>query len=121
MAGQGQSALKLIDGAQMPTTAMGHYESPPTTTRPKYPSPSSARAARLQKAIGKYDKTLQENISRQPYHSAPPEPNLDRTQERVPAASLRKFTLAYCTQDQPLSSAFLSSTAVSQSRAAECL
>jgi plasmid stabilization system protein ParE len=24
----------------------------------------------------------------------------------VPAASLRKFTLAYCTQDQPLSSAF---------------
>jgi hypothetical protein len=26
----------------------------------------------------------------------------------VPAASLRKFTLAYCTQDQPLSSAFQS-------------
>jgi hypothetical protein len=39
----------------------------------------------------------------------------------VPAASLRKFTLAYCTQDQPLSSAFLSSNAVSQSRPAECL
>jgi hypothetical protein len=85
--GQGQSAVELIDGAQMPTTAMGHYEKAlRQELTQKYPSPSSAPPARLQKeiqkAIGKYEKTLQENISRQPYHSAPPEPSLDRTQER---------------------------------------
>jgi len=71
--GQGQSAVELIDGAQMPTTAIGHYEKAlRQELAQKYPSPSSAQPARLekeiQKDIGKYEKT--------------PEPRHDRTQER---------------------------------------
>jgi hypothetical protein len=71
--GQGQSAVELIDGAQLPTTAMGHYEKAlRQELAQKYPSSSSAQAVRLeketQKVVPKYEKT--------------PEPRHDRTQER---------------------------------------
>jgi hypothetical protein len=73
--GQGQSAVELIDGVEISKndSAMGHYDKAlRKEPAQKYPSPSSAQAARLQKeiqkSIPKYEKT--------------PEPNLDRTQER---------------------------------------
>ena len=86
--GQGQSAVELIDGAQLPTTPIGRYEKAlRQELARKFPSPSAAQAARLekeiQKAVRKYEKTLQENISREPYRPpVPPEPRQDRTQER---------------------------------------
>ncbi|MGA8660029.1 MAG: hypothetical protein WB586_28250, partial [Chthoniobacterales bacterium] len=79
--GQGQSAVELVDGAlKLPTTPIGREK-----LAQKYPSPSPAQAARLekeiQKAVRKYEKALQG--SRQPYHPpTPPEPSLERTQER---------------------------------------
>jgi hypothetical protein len=85
--GQGQSAVELIDGAQMPTTAIGHNgKALRQEPAQKFPCPSSAQATRLQKeiqkAVPKYEKTPKENISPQPHHPpTPPEPRHDRTQE----------------------------------------
>ena len=87
--GQGQSAVELIEGAlKLPTKPIGRYEKAlREQLAQRFPSPSPAQAARLekeiQKAVRKYEKALQENISRQPYHPpTPPEPRQDRTQER---------------------------------------
>ena len=88
--GQGRSAVELIDGVAMPRSdsAIGHYEKElREELAQKYPSLSSAQEAHLekeiQKAIRQYEKTVQENITRQPYHPpTPPEPRHDRTQER---------------------------------------
>jgi ATP-dependent exoDNAse (exonuclease V) alpha subunit len=73
--GQGQSAVELIDGMEISRNdcATGHHDKAlRQEPAQKYPSPSSAQAARLekeiQKAVPKYEKT--------------PEPRHDRTQER---------------------------------------
>ena len=87
--GQGQSAVELIDGAQMPTTAMAHYEKELRQQLvQKYPSPSSAQAARLEKEIQeaamKHHKILHPNApAHEQHHSPPPpQPKHDRRQER---------------------------------------
>ena len=87
--GQGQSAVELIDGAQMPTTAMAHYEKELRQQLvQKYPSPSSAQAAwlekEIQKAAMKHHKILQRNApAHEQHHSPPPpQPKHDRRQER---------------------------------------
>jgi len=87
--GQGQSAVELIDGALMPTTAIGHYEKAlRQELAQKYPSPSSAQPARLEKEIQeaamKHHKILQRNAPAHEQHHPlpPPQPKHDRTQER---------------------------------------
>ena len=73
--GQGRSAVELIDGVEISKndSATAHHDKAlRQEPAQKYPSPSSVRAARLekeiQKAVQKYEKT--------------PEPRHDRTQER---------------------------------------
>ena len=91
--GQGRSAVELIDGVAMPRngSSTGHDEKElPQEPAQKDPSLSSAQAAaplekEIQEALRQYQKTVEEYISRQPYHPppppTPPQPNHDRTQE----------------------------------------
>jgi hypothetical protein len=72
----------------MPTTAMGHYEKA-LRQEPvqKYPSPSSAQAARLEKeiqeAVMKHQKILQRDPAHEQHHSPPPpQPKHEPTQEQ---------------------------------------
>jgi hypothetical protein len=89
--GQGQSAVELIDGVEISKndSAMGHYDKA-LRKEPvqKYPSPSSAQAARLEKEIQeaamKHHKILHSNApAHEQHHSPPPpQPKHDRKQER---------------------------------------
>ena len=83
--GQGRSAVELIDGVPMPRngSSTGHDGK---ELAQKDPSLSSAQEAPLEKqiqeAIRQYEKTVEEYITRQPYHPpTPSEPKHDRTQE----------------------------------------
>jgi hypothetical protein len=87
--GQGRSAVELIDGVPMSkndsSTSHDRKELAQEVAQ-KDPSLSSAQEAPLekeiQKAIRQYEKTVQENITRQPHHHPSPPPlNYDRTQE----------------------------------------
>ena len=89
--GQGQSAVELIDGVEISKndSAMGHYEKAlRQELAQKYPSPSSAQAARLEKEIQeaamKHHKILHPNAPAYEQHHSPPppQPKHDRRQER---------------------------------------
>jgi hypothetical protein len=88
-AGQGRSAVGLIDGVAMPRNnpSTGHDEKElPQELAQEDPSLSSAPATPLEKeiqeAVRQYQKTVEEYITRPPYHPPPrPEPKHDRTQE----------------------------------------
>jgi hypothetical protein len=84
-AGQGRSAVGLIDGVAMPRNnpSTGHDEKElPQELAQEDPSLSSAPATPLekeiQKAVRQYQKTVEEYITRPPYHPPPrPEPKHD--------------------------------------------
>ena len=86
--GQGRSAVELIDGVEIPTTAMGHSEKEPRQElAQKYPSLSSAQEAHLekemQKAVIKHQKILRQDAAHEQHHPpAPPQPKHNPTQER---------------------------------------
>ena len=87
--GQGRSAVELIDGVEIPTTAMGHSEKEPRQElAQKYPSLSSAQEAHLekeiQKALMKHHKILQRDAAAHEQHhpTPPPHPKHDPIQER---------------------------------------
>ena len=76
--GQGRSAVELIDGVAMPRndSSTGHDEKElPQELAQKDPSLSSAQEApiekEIQEAVRQYQKTVQEYITRQPYHPPP--------------------------------------------------
>jgi hypothetical protein len=88
--GQGRSAVELIDGvAAMPRndSSTGHDEKDlRQELAQKDPSLSSVQEAptekEIQEAVRQYQKTVEEYITRPPYHPPPPlQPNHDRTQE----------------------------------------
>jgi hypothetical protein len=88
--GQGRSAVELIDGVATPRngSSTGHDgKELAQELAQKDPSLSSAQEAptekEIQEAVRQRQKTVQEYITRQPYHPPPPpQPNHDQTQER---------------------------------------
>jgi hypothetical protein len=83
--GQGRSAVELIDGVAMPRngSSTGHDEKELAQELAKKDSAQEPPFEKeIQEVVRQCQKTVEEYITRQPYHPPPcPEPKHDRTQE----------------------------------------